>query len=322
MSTISQNVKSIQNGTAASSTLGRSDEPSRKTWFDLTEAILLPLILTLFGLLFTWSQFVITNKRQDSDSADKATETKETVLTDYAKSISLLVTDHNLRGQVITDPQDVKNVKINPEDAKIAAQGLTLIALRRLNVPDKDGVDKGELKGFLIRYLFEAKLIGGPSFDVKLKPIIDLSGADLTKVVLKDAWLYKIDLEGAWINKGNFKKTDLTEANLSRTRLINADLTEANLSKAILRNADLTEANLSKATLRNADLRFADLSKAEELSKGKLEHACYVKGTSGRYFPPNFNPDEANMIAMAEDESHPTTDKGEINDKFKPCPSP
>lgn len=291
--------KTNPNGKAPNTTPGKSDEPSRKTLFDWTQAILLPSILFLLGAAFTWSQFAITNKRQDSDSAHKDSETKATVLTDYAKSISELLTKNNLGEPVDinpknaklvdTNPKNAKVVDTNPENAKVAANGLTFIALRRLNAPDEltrknyPDVDKGELKGYLIRYLYDSKLIAGSDS----MRIVNLSGADITNVVLDNAPLPKINLTGAWLKDGSFKKANLNGASLSRANLVNADFTNTDL-----RNANLSDANLSDAKLRGA---------------------CYVEGQN---FPRDFRPDKVGMKLMDKDKSNP--DKN----NFERCQSP
>jgi uncharacterized protein YjbI with pentapeptide repeats len=197
--------------------------------------------------------------------------------------------------------------KPNPQ-AQDLARGQALIALRRLNIPDHEAkgskVDKGELKGLLIRYLYDSELIFHDPSLVK-SPIVTLGGADINKVVLKDAWLKKINLKGTWLNYGDFRNAFLAESNLSE-----AKLEKANFHSANLRGAELESANLS-----NADLRFANLTDAK-LTKAKLDGACYVEGTEATNFSDGFNPKEAGMVPMAKEESNP-----EAKDKYKPCPS-
>ena len=252
-----------------------ADKPGKfgeQPWFEVVKAILIPVVLAGLGWHFTLSQAesakkftssqtAIANNRSDTDSAAKESEDREKVLTEYATSISKLVLDNKLRENNNT-PNAVKNL----------ARGETLIALRRLNVSDKQAkdndpkVDKGELKGLLIRYLFESKLINyNPE-----APVIDLSGSDITKVRLMAAWLPTIHLKGAFLNEADFRNADLTRANLVNSRLKKADFTN---SKLVYANLD--SANLTGSTLISADLRFANL-KTAILSDAKLKGACYT----------------------------------------------
>jgi hypothetical protein len=268
------------------------DKFNEQPWVVLTQTILVPVTIAIVGFAFTAAQFIITNARQDSDSADKARETKEQILTDYAKTISELLTKNNLRNG---DNGSVKNI----------ARGQTLIALRRLT-PDEQGKDdrftidndnkskddEGQLKGLLIRYLYENQLIGHNSNSGKgdEKLIIDLSGANITKVALEAAWLPGIALQKAWLNKGNFKNAYLMGAKLYQDSLMNADFTGADLS-----NADFT----------SADLRFANFKKAKNLDPTKFQNACYAKNTEAKYFPVDFSPNEVGMVPIDEAKSDP-----------------
>ena len=253
------------------------------------------VVLGILGLRFTWAQFEITNTRQDADSADKARETKEQVLTDYGKTISELMTK-NKEG---TDEEHIPN-----NSKRNIARGQTLIALRRLN-PDENEidheskVDTGELKGLLIRYLYELHLIDTYERNKEGKKVfdradIDLRGADIDHSVLEDAWLPDIDLTGAWLRNGNFRNADLPRANLTNVKLTNTDFTNANLTNADLRFASLTDANLSEADLKGA---------------------CYVEGTEAKYFPSGFEPQKHNMVAIPKEESDPR------KSSFKRCPT-
>jgi hypothetical protein len=242
-------------------------------------------------------QFESTANQQKSDSEDKARETKEQVLTDYSKTIGELVTKSNLGKR---DDSYVQNI----------ARGQTLVALRRLNASDGNGkddkskVDAGKLKGLLIRYLYDAWLIGyDPSYyglkKPPVKPTIDLFGANITNVVLEDAWLPGIGLQKAWLNEGNFKNAYLNKASLYQVSLIHADFS----------GADLREADL-----RGADLRFANLAEAD-ISEAKLDSACYVKGKEAEYFPSDFKPEKFKMVAIPEDKSDPN------KPNFERCPT-
>ncbi|MDX2230239.1 MAG: pentapeptide repeat-containing protein [Leptolyngbyaceae cyanobacterium bins.349] len=279
---------------------------SEQWWFILLQVLVIPLTLALIGYGFTLFQTDLTNKRQDADSADKARETREQVLTDYSKQISELVTKHNLNNFGKGADTYVRSI----------AKGQTFIALRRLDVSDKNGeddqakaeddqakakVDAGKLKGLLIRYLHDAWLIGylykseESKPEEPVEPTIILGGANITDVVLENAWLEGINLRGAVLNNGNFR---------------NAFLKNANLSNTSLRNVDFTGADLTDADLTGADLRFAKLKSAKNMDSTKLDGACYIENQTD--FPSEFKP--KNMIAIDQDRSEP----GKPN--YEKCP--
>jgi hypothetical protein len=203
------------------------------------------------------------------------------------------------------------------ESVKNIARGQTLIALRRLDPGDKlkeddkskvgedkkSKVDTGKLKGLLIRYLYDAKLIGYDTLDGKntiVPGVMHLYSANITKVVLEDAWLPGIDLQKTWLNEGNFKNAYLNRAKLLQDSLLYADFTGSDLS-----GADFT----------NADLRFAKL-KTDSLPSATLTGACYVEGTEAEYFPPDFDPKKVGMVPMPKEDSDPSDPA-----KFKRCKS-
>jgi len=121
----------------------------------------------------------------------------------------------------------------------------------------------GRGKGRLLRFLSEVELIQAN------QPAISLSGADLRDIDLQNAWLPDINLNGAYVLKGNLQKVNLKRADLVGTNLTGTDLTGANL-----RDANLTGANLTGANLRDANL---DVDKAIQ-SGAKFCHATMPNG--------------------------------------------
>jgi uncharacterized protein YjbI with pentapeptide repeats len=75
--------------------------------------------------------------------------------------------------------------------------------------------------------------------------------------------LYRLNLEGAYLEGANLTGAILTSANLSGAILLGADLSEATLIEADLRSATLTDANLRLAYLAGADLTGATLDRAD-----------------------------------------------------------
>jgi hypothetical protein len=259
--------------------------------YALIKDLVVPIAAVALGGYFTWSQFQISNARQDADAADKAIETREQVLTDYSKTIAGLMT----KSKETNNEEYISNF-----NKQSIARGQTFIALRRLNLSgEKRKDDANKLKGLLIRYLYELHVIDNYEFDEQGRKVlnaadINLEGADIDNVVLKDAWLPGIDLTGAWLRYSNF--------------------TNADLPGATLRNTNLTGANLTGADLTGADIRFAKLINAN-LTHAVLKGACYVEGTEAQHFPPGFKPEAHNMVAISKDQSDPNQP-----DAFKPCP--
>lgn len=302
---------------------------SEKPSVVMTGTIFIPLFAALasvavavVGGIFTWGQFAITYDREIADSTNQAKETKEQVLTDYSKTMADLFMKKEGDGTIKLDERE-KNI----------ARGHTLIALRRLNTDkdqengnnqsedetqdyvsdksqetgdenfqekdaDQSKNDAGELKGLLIRYLHENKVIGylpetSEEEEIGRKvPMIFLGGADLENAVFKDAWLPYAGLSGAELSDAEFTKADLRHADL--------------------KGADLSRVNLSSADLRFADLRFANLSSAKNLSSANLKGACYVEGLEDDHFPPDFEPEKRGMLAIPDKLSRP-------NNEFQKC---
>ncbi len=91
----------------------------------------------------------------------------------------------------------------------------------------------------------------------------NLSRSELPELMLEDAEMPGVILDGA-----DLQKAWLKGSNLRGARLVLADLHEADLSEADLRNTLLVNTNLMNAILRGADLRGANLTQA------RLQGAC------------------------------------------------
>jgi uncharacterized protein YjbI with pentapeptide repeats/pSer/pThr/pTyr-binding forkhead associated (FHA) protein len=128
---------------------------------------------------------------------------------------------------------------------------------------------------------------------------IQLSGADLTGVVLKDAPLDGINLEGAYMSlqeckpsfSGNFFEVNFYKKPMHwlsnhqcRADLSGAGLQNARLFRSVLIGANLSNGKLDHADLREADLRGANLTGVSW--KGAiLTGACYFEEDWQKYFP-------------------------------------
>lgn len=99
----------------------------------------------------------------------------------------------------------------------------------------------------------------------RIEALQDLAKDDISLANLSasNAYLEKINLEGADLGEADFSSSNLEQANLSRTNLINANLKGSILFRANLSRANLFRANLSKAYLEKANLSRANLSEAK-----------------------------------------------------------
>ncbi len=146
-------------------------------------------------------------------------------------------------------------------------------------------------------------------YDQALITPMNFSGANLTGIILRDAPLSSVNLEGAYMSfqqcqnnpagRSLFENIGQWFSGKSQTDcqadLSNAGLQEARLYRAVLRGADLTNAKLNRADLRQADLRGADLT-GVQWSGALLTGACYlaenwqtkfpVQGPDGKPFDP------------------------------------
>jgi uncharacterized protein YjbI with pentapeptide repeats len=275
---------SINHGTATA-----TQKPLRKTLWDLLQLLIVPAVLSLFGLWFTRTQQLRDREHEklqherdqeaaniqynrdqrladqhaqtEREAAEKRTQTeyevakdnqRETALQGYIDKMSELLLHENLRE---SDPK---------EEVRKIARVRTLTVLPRLD---------SERKRRVLQFLYESGLID------KDKSIVDLHEADLQGAELEDASLDGADLSGADLSFANMDGADLRRASLSIALLYKAFLDGAFLDGAFLREADLREASLREAHLTSADLSGADLSGAD-LSGADLSGAD-LKGTTG-----------------------------------------
>jgi hypothetical protein len=180
--------------------------------------------------------------------------------------------------QLLTD-KDRPLHRAEPHDRlSRVARARTLTVLTRLD---------GDRKGSALNFLSESGLITGS------RPILDLSGADLSKTILEapdlrgarfaGADFGQATLPGADFRGANLYFAALKRANLRGAKLGDANLLSAVLSHTILSRADLKEANLRLAVLTDADLSYADLEGADlgGTSCGELEQeAASLKGAT------------------------------------------
>jgi uncharacterized protein YjbI with pentapeptide repeats len=236
-------------------------------WLQLLSALAIPVVLAAAGLWFTAQQDArqqnVEDERAKAERKLAEQRAQDEALQAYLNQIGTLLLEKDLRKA----QQD--------SEVRTLARARTLTVLERLDPSRKTAV---------MQFLNEAQLIQSVEGS---KPIITLSGANLSGAILlhvnlSGTKLLRADLSGANLNYANLSdadlsRTDLSEANLRQADLSNANLGNANLSGAMLLKADLSEAHLVNANLSRAYLRRADLSRAfpfrADLSEANLHYA-------------------------------------------------
>lgn len=281
-------------------------------WLQFAAAIALPAILGLLTL--QQEQIAEKNRRDEQQTAIKnrqqelniaTSNQRYSIMSDYFDAMTQLQLDGDLLG---TLPTQAAARSPESEKAQQIARARTLNTLRQL---DEDGPRKGQL----LKFLYEAKLIGNqcqtdprtlqatncqePILDlggarlesITLEPPIPLQGIDLNEALLAGAKLQGIDLTAAEMEGAFLEGADLTGALLTEANLAGAKLNGTTLIKAYLRRANLSNANLTNANLQEADLRDAVLTGAT-LQGVDLKEAQYNNATK---FPDGFNTDGRGM---------------------------
>jgi uncharacterized protein YjbI with pentapeptide repeats len=228
-------------------------------WLELLSALLVPILLAVVGYNITQSESKRTLVLQQQQGQDAA-------LQDYFKQMAQLLIQENLRAS-------------QPEDAvRLVARIYTLTALRRVG---------STAKGTILRFLFEAKLIGYIRIEAREvngkdeefiaekidESIVDLYGADLSGAILgrvnqtKSLVVFMESLTGLILPNvdmtgADLTGTDLRYINLQRTKLTGAKLHQSNLKDVDLRHADLSRTDLSGINLSNVKLLFANLQQS------------------------------------------------------------
>jgi uncharacterized protein YjbI with pentapeptide repeats len=114
------------------------------------------------------------------------------------------------------------NLRESAEGSEVRsiARARTLAVLRGLEGREDK---KSARKGSVLRFLYEARLIGSEEKDV----VVGLSGADLMGADLSFANLSQANLSGADLSQASLIGTLLSGADLSGTDLSGTDLSEA-----------------------------------------------------------------------------------------------
>jgi uncharacterized protein YjbI with pentapeptide repeats len=235
--------------------------PQRKPWtlkefggkpvWDWLQLLIVPLMLALISVVFTWQQDArqqrienqranqvqkIENQRAEAERELAALRNEQATLQAYLDQMTTLLLDRNLRG---ADENS---------DVRMLARGRTIIVLDVLS-------EYRQVRA--LRFLYEARLIQPTSTDEQ--PVISLNNASINNIKLSHrpflggAELQQAGLSGAKLSHSDLRETHLVAAQLQGTNLEHTDLEGADLSAAFLGRADLSGANLADADLSNAE---------------------------------------------------------------------
>lgn len=253
-----------------------------KTLWDWMELLGVPFVLALLVFLLNKSQkdtelkIAELRRIEDRESAEQRAKVdreierdrqRQKALEDYLDRMTELLLKNKLRESLPTD--EIRSI----------ARTRTLTILQSL-----DGARKGQL----IQFLYESSLIGKISEQGVLKPIIDLSFANLENTEIKYGKLDGINLSKANLRNTNFEMSsliganfylaDLDDSDFSYTKLMGANLhaglkrvnfVAADLEKANLRSANLCGASLWHTNFQGADLQHANFMYNNHLLRDK-----------------------------------------------------
>ena len=185
------------------------------TLWDWIKLLIVPAVIAGGGIWFNVQQ-----REREQQIANKRAQ--DEALQAYLDGMSQLLTDKE---------RPLYRASVG-DSLSTVARARTLTVLPRLD---------GSRKGSVVQYLYEHGLI------IKGRIVVDVQGADLSRVNL-----IRFNLRGA-----NLVGANLRGANLSMADLRGADLRGADLSRADLGGANLTQADLTAAGVDGIDLRHA-----------------------------------------------------------------
>jgi flagellar basal body-associated protein FliL len=225
--------------------------PKRTPW-DWTDLLIVPVVLAIGGYWFTSSQNQATQAAAERRAQDDA-------LQSYLNQMGQLLLDKDTQ---VLHPEE-------GDDARTLARAWTLTVLPTLD---------GNRKRRVLQFLYEAGLID------KERPIVDLTGADLRGGDLSGAFLSDANLSGAFLSGALLSGADLRGADLREAELNGAILNKARLGTArvsvVLPDGGTEPAEPHPADLRQADLRQANLQWAQGWTYEQLDQARFLEGAT------------------------------------------
>jgi uncharacterized protein YjbI with pentapeptide repeats len=219
-----------------------------KTVWDWLELLIVPVVVAIFGLVFSAQQDARQRELEEQRAQDAALQA-------YLDQMSTLLIENNLLEAKESDP------------VYTLAQARTATVIAGLDAEHNRSV---------IRFLTNSGLTGNKESSISL-----LRDIDLPRASLSDANLSGADLSDADLSDANLSGTDLSAANLRKAQLFGTDLSGALLLAAFLERANLTDANLSGAALPGAHLHKVKgvTQKHLEQQASELEGAIMPDGS-------------------------------------------
>jgi len=158
-------------------------------------AIAVPLSVIVGLYTFTWQQNADTARAEQQNAANVRlvdAQQQESTLQTYLNDMTTLLFDNKLGGQAPTSAE-----------AAVIARSKTLLALSRLTDPNR--------KAEVVHFLYESNLIGYTELiNRSIHPsIVNLDGANLSGIELRDANLDGADLSGAILSGADLSNTHL-----------------------------------------------------------------------------------------------------------------
>ncbi len=261
--------------------------PAKKTFWDLSQLVIIPLILLLLGFYFTYQQnqtsLNVSNNQHTTDLQIAQDQQHEALLQSYLDHMSDLLLNGHLRD---SKPGD---------EIRAVARARTLETLFRLDPGRREAV---------LGFLFEAGLIGvsverdkgGQQIYNPIPTIVYLNGADLTKATLDGHILVKADLSYIYLSESN-----MSRAILLTTNLHGAILENTNLTGAILNDADLSETSLEGVIMNNQTILSGTILQGAKYNTKPIQ----VKDAQGNpltleptQWPQGFDPKAAGAICI------------------------
>jgi uncharacterized protein YjbI with pentapeptide repeats len=215
--------------------------PRAKTLWDWLYLIIIPLVLAM-------GAWILSSVDKDAEKRNEADRQNQDTLNSLLDDLSDLLLVQHLR---TSDPD---------AEVRSIARSYARSAFRQLD-PNR--------KAEALQFLHEARLI-------ETSPTINLNGANLKRIFLKNAVLSGAEILGAYFDNSCLRKANISNANFCGSNfngadfrgaiLENTDLSFTFLIGANFKNCDLTKTNLTGAILIKANLSGTKLLPAQRES--------------------------------------------------------
>ncbi|GCL60680.1 pentapeptide repeat-containing protein [Microcystis aeruginosa] len=217
----------------------------KKSFWDWLQLLIVPLMLAL-------GAFYLNSAADFRDYQIAQERKQQEILTDYFSKMQGLIVETKKSKQTPGSKESNSEERLLTE-FRPTAQALTLSVLEQLD---------GKRKGKVIIYLAESQLITVDNNKPYSQPEIELDGANLQKLELKDQVFSYINIAGA----------DMTSTELSDILISDSDLSRVNLTEAVLQDVTFKNSNLSGVNLDGASLTNTNISLEKN---NKYQDACY-----------------------------------------------